>query len=186
MRSIILAAAALWLAAAGGAGAAVLGDTVSLSYFFPDLGTPYHLTSTPNPFVVAEGLVTTLELDFGVLPISFARLGETEVFTFDPSDDAFSEGAFNGPLLTDLTGPNFGAVVSVSGLSFDRVTSTGDSLRLNLHGLAFGDGSQVVVTLDASPAPEPAPWATLILGLGLAGAVLRGRAGLQQKDRRCA
>lgn len=51
------------------------------------------------------------------------------------------------------------------------LTPTGNVLRM--EGTVFGYGSGSVVTIDATPTPEPATWAMLLLGFGLIGGAMR-------------
>lgn len=50
----------------------------------------------------------------------------------------------------------------------------GDLIQINNHGPA-GTLTRVDFAVDESPLPEPATWATMLIGLGTIGAIARRR-----------
>jgi hypothetical protein len=171
-RRLALAAAALLAVgiSAAPAQAGLLGETISVSYNFPDFGTDYgDFSASPPSFVVGAGIESIAVLDGGQFSIDF---DDTSLTVTMIDDFGFVPTAFNGPVFTLLDGV-FGGVASVSGVPVSRVLNTGPQLGIDWGGLFLEPGSQVVVTFGA--VPEPASWALMIVGFGLTGATLRRR-----------
>ena len=176
-RIAALALAASLLGFAAPVGASTLGDTVSSAIYFPDLGAVGFAGPT---FIVAEGFVGT---QAGPGPIllqeSYSRSDGLENYSFLPNASvvSFASATFNGIVLTDLSGAHFGKIVSVTGVPFANVISTGDTLRINLSGRDIGTDfviPRLSVTLE-SAVPEPGAWALMLLGFGGLGGALRHR-----------
>jgi len=167
----ILAMTAVAVSAiAGAAGATTLGDTVSSSYRFSDVGALYN--SGPS-FTVADGVLGDQTVDGYPILESYSHTGGSETYTFTlPTIDFNGCCSFNGIVLSDLTGANFGSITSVSGLPFANVASTGGELQVNWSGYSFNAGDTVSVTFGAG-VPEPAAWALMLMGFGAMGLMLR-------------
>lgn len=171
------AALALSLMTAGAASAASFaGHTVSAEYVWPDINTVYLPGGTA---VVGAGL-------------EFSDIGGFGAHTVDFSDNSIhityplgwllaGAGTFDGWRFTDLTSSMIKGVslidTNLSGftsanLSFDSNHVYADTLGLG----SWHPGTYITIGVDfQSAVPEPATWALMITGFGLAGTALRRR-----------
>ena len=165
---------------AGSISAAASAEVVTFS------GVPFGVSPTSMPTYVENGVTVSsvdgsfwaypnpgeLHLDpdgFGNKTFDFTFVGGAfdlvsfDITFADSSFVAFLEGFDqNGALLNSMAVTSFGTI-SIAG--FDQI-----------HTLRIGDfGSHISidnVTISAA-VPEPATWVTMLLGFGLAGAVMR-------------
>ena len=155
---------------AGPAQAGLLGDSIRVTYRFPDINT---VRDSAGVLVVAPtasgGLVDT----FGGGKSFLVTLSDTQiVLDVRQSGGVFNaDGTFNGVRLDNLTKPFDGVTLNpatnLPGFNADRVITSGNMLGINLGGLG-GRVSQVVLDV-ASPVaavPEPRMLGLLLLALG--------------------
>ncbi len=169
---------------AGQAGAVTFGDTVTCSATlnFYCKNTP--ISATPISAVVGAG--SEFEIDY---------VGSANGrYTVDFSDDqltlttlaSFTNGAGLNRVLTfgDLTHPITGitsfSVILPQGTSTNITQSAfsvaNGAITLNLDGLSTSKGVKINIGLaSAAAVPEPATWAMMIGGFGLAGGAIRRR-----------
>ena len=179
------AAAALALLAAP-AHATLIGDTVSVEYHFPNLGTIFeeHLT------VVQAGAADTVTLLMAQnTPVNVDVEDSSVQIDWAPVD--FNPGSFNGVVITDMD--FFGPPASIVGLNIvtnapgwnDAFASfTTDSIALNYVnlGVVF-DGFSMTVNLLVRPdVPEPATLGFITLGLAAVVLGQRRRSRLRTHD----
>ena len=125
------------MTAADLAHATVIGDTISAEYDFPSLGSPLSvLYIFPSPFIADVGsdaiLCNRNVFCLDPVPISFSSTGRTDTVSFDfTSNNGFTAASFNGVVFTDLSGPDFGTVISSVGLPQSQIVSTGSTLSFN-------------------------------------------------------
>jgi hypothetical protein len=173
MKVAIPAAACVLALLAAPAQATLIGDTVSVEYHFPDLGTIFesHLT------VVQSGAADT---------VTFTTVGTVgNVNVEDSSVEIawapvqFSSAAFNGVVITDMdfippteiVGLNI--VTDLPGWNDSRASFTADSIALNFENLLAFDGFSMSANLLLKTTPEPASMG--LFALGIAGVALRAR-----------
>jgi hypothetical protein len=157
--------------------ATLVGDSISASYGFPDVGTfPTGFVSyAPSTFTVVDpGVESVLSL-FSFLPprttdtINVDFSANALTFTFETAASR-SPGTFNGPEFTVLSGNPFDPISSVviSGGQTVNAAIVGGVLEVNWQNQLFAQGDTVVVNF--SPAvPEPSTWAMLLLGFAGVG-----------------
>ena len=172
------AAAALACAVAVGysapASAALLdGQTIQLTYVFPDSSTnfegPFDYTVGTSPDRVFFGLVS-------------ANVSDTNITASMDFSGSFNNTSFNGIRLHDFYGTvaSFtSAFVNVSsnvaGFDNSRVTFDADNVYLNFRGLNVSGHNVFSVDINGGAVPEPATWAMMIIGFGAAGSMIRRR-----------
>jgi len=165
--AVVLAALTL-LASATADAATLIGDVIAAEYDQPAIGSnkctslcfsPKTFTVQPFPFIESTGSVASELIDFTdhALTITFI------------SHANFGAPPFNGFVFTVLSGNPFDVVGSVSGIASSLVSEPNGLLAINLSGLVFDDGSQIVVTFGA-PVATPLPGA-LPLFAGSLGAM---------------
>ncbi|HEY0436669.1 MAG TPA: PEP-CTERM sorting domain-containing protein [Phenylobacterium sp.] len=169
-KQVLVAAAMLATSAAlaGPAAAALtIGDVLDLQYLFPDLGSTYEDSGS----FVYTGAGQSLTIQNGITTIF---LTDNQV-TFSETPGcgpgcSESNADWNGPMLFDLTNGNAfsGWTVLSDTVGISGSVLTGDHIGVNWQNSVV-QGATVV----GSGAPEPATWAMLVLGAGLAGASLR-------------
>ncbi|MGH7018084.1 MAG: PEP-CTERM sorting domain-containing protein [Caulobacteraceae bacterium] len=150
----------------------VSGDGISIDSVFPNTGTydaAFSAASTdPDPGVLSQSIATTVGASYD---LSFALMDEAGVPT-----DAFtaSLGAFS----QTVTGDEAPAAYTVFSFVVPGSDVTSNSSTLSFTGTNdFADWNLDDVSVSAVTAavPEPAEWALLALGVGMAGFALRRR-----------
>ena len=141
--------------------AAVLaGDTVHLVYYFPDLSSP----DTDYETVVVPGTFTTAAFK---LHVNDATLIVDEFVSISH----FTPATFNGWVLTDQTSSpinnvTIDASTNFPGFDASRLSSTGNTVTVNLQGLSWHADTRLQLDLNAAaPTPEPASFLLIIVGL---------------------
>ncbi|MES2130182.1 MAG: PEP-CTERM sorting domain-containing protein [Pseudomonadota bacterium] len=166
-RKLLTAATFALLSTAASAG--INGDTVGAAFFVPTLSGPGYSVGTDVVPVAA----------FDVFGLFNVHVSDTQIIVDHfYGVDSFNMTAFNGFQITDLS-KNFGGVYTVDGsttmvdFSAAHVATSGNTVSVNMAGLAFTEDTRIVLNL--SPVPEPESYAMLLAGLGLTGLVLRRR-----------
>ena len=168
-KSLMLAIVATGTLGMGSAFAGTNGDTVNVTYYFPDNTSIYMDMGTH----VVSGLGATYTLP-GYFDL---HVTDTQIFADNFAfDSSWNTTAFNGFKVTDLT-KNFSATYSVdgsntmAGLTAGNITYGGNSISVNWGGLNFA--TNTVAVLNVSAVPEPDTYAMLFAGLGLLGFMAR-------------
>ena len=171
------AAAALACAVAVGysapASAALLdGQTIQLSYLFPDQST-----SVDGPFDYTVGVSPDRAFFFVA-----TNVGDTNITATTKFNTSFNSAPFNGIRLHDFygtvssfTGASVNVSSNVAGFDNSRVTFDADNVYLNFQGLHFTGDGVYSVDITGGAVPEPATWAMMIMGFGAAGSMIRRR-----------
>ena len=139
-----------------------VGDQLVLAYDHPEVGDPvytsyYTFTGDGQSISTAYAEITLYSYQ-----AIFGTSGDYE----------FTGGDYNGPVLYDISQQNpFGDWK----LKSDDIGLTGTYLSdgaigVNWSNINVNEGYKAVI---ASAAPEPATWALMMVGVGLAGAGLR-------------
>jgi hypothetical protein len=165
-RNLLLAGAVL--AAALGATAAqaaiAVGDTIDITYLYPDTSSVYQDNST-----TFTGAGTTLPIIY----TGTASFDADSITLTQNNNWAYNPASFNGVKLTDLTNPNafngWGVLPSTTMTGFSE-SSSGGSLYVNWQGVNTFTGATVVL---GAAVPEPATWAIMLLGVAAIGAAMR-------------
>jgi hypothetical protein len=184
----------------GTTGASLVGSTVTVAALYPDAATTLVSSSATVDAAVAEFscpgsslalCASTNGLGAGLGDGEYLDIGTTTIsgrllYTFDASTGT----SFNGFAISGLnlgTGYQIGSftlVTNIVGLDSSDITTTANSLTLNLMGLdpsLTTDGSNLgsfTITLNAvSAVAEPAPTALLASGLLMLGLLRRRRIG---------
>lgn len=170
MKAFVRAALAIGaILTAGTAQAQIaLGDQLEIKYFFPDLSSE----------IESSGVFTYAGAGQAVL----TQYGSSTLFLYDNlvrfseepgcgEDCTQSDGDWNGAVLYDYTNAH---AFAGWGLKSDTVgiTSlllTDDHIGVNWQNVP----AQGAVELGAGGVPEPASWALMLSGFGLAGVALR-------------
>jgi hypothetical protein len=161
--SLLLSATSALLATAMPASAATLLYTFTTTTSAgATQSSTFNVDSTPVVFDVAIGQFSFNALNFVVN--SRAQTAANSVFSFFTGPG--STGGFNNPRLGDLAGAQL-----YTGSTSTPVLQTG---TFALTGGANGRGGTLVVTTVAA-IPEPATWAMMAVGFGLAASAMRRR-----------
>lgn len=182
----LVAASAIAVAATHGASAATLqGDTITVEYLFPNLGTVFGSDTIvagagveidcPGASGACNVLIEPYSLDFGVNTISFQQSGTT---------NSYATGSFNG---WSFTGIDFGSGIAgvslassgIPGLGSGDVSFTADSILIDFSNTTGGVSDPNSWTLTLAAVPLPAAGWMLLAGIG-------GIAGLKRRKKRTA
>jgi hypothetical protein len=158
--------------------ATLIGDTVSVEYHFPDLGTIFESQLT----VVQAGAADTVTLLTGPGTPVNVNVEDSSV-QIDWAPVRFLPGNFNGIV---IAGMDFGPPASIVGLNivtnapgwndaFASFTTGGIALNYADVDEAFNGFSMTVNLLVSEPAPEPATLELMVLGLTAVGLGTRRR-----------
>jgi hypothetical protein len=155
-------AAAIGLGGATAQAAIAIGDTVDITYLFPDTSTVYQDNTAAFTNGVSLPIIYTGTAQFFTNRIT---LTQNNSWSYTPA-------SFNGVRLTDLSNPNafdgWFVKPSTTMTGFSE-SASGGSLFVNWQGVNTFTGATVVL----GSVPEPATWAMMLLGVGAIGAVAR-------------
>ena len=155
------------LAMAGSANAAIsIGDTLQINYLYPTTGDLFtqHTTTFTAPG-------DSLPIDPGLI-VGSATFTTNSVFLSQSYPASYTNAPFNGVEISDLTHPGAFAGWTVQpGATMVGFTESqsGGSIYVNWQG-ALVQGDILIAGV-----PEPATWALMLGGFGLAGVALRRR-----------
>ncbi len=150
------------------------GNMVRMSHDYPTQGT---VLVGPQDALVGPGNEGTFFQQYYTIDVSDLTIDVafTGVATFDSS-------AFNGVHVSDINGTIPGIQsVSLGATSFgsfdgSRISFDADNIYIDLRGINSVGGEFIQVNVLAAPVPEPAPYATMILGLiGVSAAAMTRR-----------
>lgn len=168
------------LFAAGSAEASLEGLSFNASYRFPTIETPYGPASmTQASFAVGAGIEAIANVeDVTFVSIDFHATGLVLLLNTTLANPRWSSVPFNG-LVFDLVSPGAMGIGGVSvdgqttlaGFDASRVFLTDGRIAIDWNGLAYGDGTRVVIDFVATPVPEPGTYALMLAGLGAVGAL---------------
>lgn len=153
----------------------LLGSTVNVSAYFPDLST---LIYDAGNQVVGGGLEYPFNTIFGYDGISI-NLSDTQIevgFSFFPNPPlAFGGATFNGFVITDLSGVFLSASYA-SGVVPDSISFAGNQLFLNYQGVLPTLPNTIIdITTGAAAVPLPASLPLFAGGLAGLGWLTRSR-----------
>lgn len=149
--------------------ATLIGDTVSVEYHFPDLGT---IVESELTVVQAGPADTVTLLEIFLTPVNIDV--ESSSVQIDWAPVEFTPANFNGVVITDMDflGPpasilGLNILTNAAGWNDAFASFTTDSIALNYANLGpMVDGfSMTVELLVQQAAPEPAPLGLMVLGL---------------------
>ena len=145
----------------------LLGSTVNMSAYFPDLSTLFY--DAGNQVVTNAGIEYPSN-SFGYTGIGI-DLSDTQIvvgFDFFPDPPlAFAGASFNGFVITDLSGVFLSASYA-SGVVPDSVSFVGNQLFLNYQGI-LPDQPNTIINVTTSAATVPLPAALPLFAGGLSG-----------------
>ena len=167
------------------------GKDFSAYYGYPTPGTPITDSQT---FTVTAGAgeaqffinPTTIDVDFSDTTLSLL-LNTTLV------NPVWNSASFNGLVFNltaggqhGFTGRSVDPLTTMAGFTADRVVLTGNLLTVDWNGLAYANGTKVVIDF-ASDVPEPASYVLMLLGLAvLSGATIRLRRNMPESAKAAA
>lgn len=170
--------------------AGLIGQSASVHYAYPDVGTPYAGADySPAEFIIddedPETFVALEEVTFFVVDFFDSAL-RIDLYTllWNPT---FNNTSFNGLVFNLFSAPAWPVSVAsvLSNLpSAPAVTFFDNQLRVDFSGISYQDGSfvQIDFTSQAAAVSEPPVWSLMLLALIL-GSIVHRRA-MQQSDMR--
>lgn len=169
------------------AAADLTGTNATITWLYPDGATTFRaqtVTVGAGAEVTCPGGGAGGGLCDGFIVASNFDLGSNTIsLNITGGSSSYAPTAFNGYEFSGLAagGVWTGYTLSTNfvGLDASRVQFTPDALFVNMQGIAAATGDTFTFTLTQGNAnggvPEPASWALMIGGFGLAGAALRRR-----------
>lgn len=171
---------------AGAAHATLVGDTVTVGHYTPDLVTPMPgAVSPPSTFVVTDGSADLytfywsypfgyrVNVEAGSIQVDFSYIigdGETATWSYPVITSCMplvgcteSPGSFNGLAVSGLDdssgNPLQGVQVAtnMAGWNASRLSYGDDYVRFDWQGLSFTRDTYLNATLDFGQATPPAP-----------------------------
>ena len=152
--------------------ASLTGTTVTSTFYYPTTGDNHGTTAStigageeiacPGVFGICNsGLLSTYCADYGARTIALDQVIRfSSVYTDDPFNGWVFSGLTFGAGIASLGLTSFG----IAGLDLSHFSFTGNSITLNLAGLAIDSHNGWSVTF--TPATVPASGALLLTGLG--------------------
>lgn len=178
--SILAPIAAALGASPAAAQADFTGANLNFAYVYPTslnvyTSGGYVIGSDVEIINVAGDRRITLDVSSNSLLVNFDRAG------------VWSDFPFNGWILSDkinnlndITGVTINSATNWSAFDQSHISFTANSISVNWAGLAFDPTTTLLLDVTfASAVPEPAAWATMLLGFGAIGYAMRRRRGLR-------
>jgi hypothetical protein len=149
----------------------LIGDNVTINWYFPDLATLFATTGV----LVGGGAEVTCPggdpLCAGFVRPATVDIGATSIVISEEAGSTWSGGAFNG---FDFTSLDFGAGITLvgftlttdlAGLTNANISFTANSISFNAAGLSFLDAPYTIRLDLITSAPEPGTLALLVIAL---------------------
>ena len=149
----------------GAKASSLIGNSITAEIDFPSLGTPAGASDvfTPDPFTVGTGIEAVYSLSgTQIYNVDFSAQALTLTFLVNVSYSTYS---FLGPVFT-RSGSPFDSIATVSGIAAASVSEPSGELAINMSGVDFSNGDQIVVTFANSATPLPAALPLFASGLG--------------------
>ncbi len=184
--SQLVAVSALVLSVSTSAHAQFMGREFSAQYRFPDIATEYSFGSAAPPtFLVGAGVETVFAVE-GVTWITADFTNATLRLSFATvlSNPSWNSTTFNGMVFTresgaplTITSAAIDGSSTCAGLTADRVSYSGDQVAVNMAGLQYSDGTELLINFEGGgvDVPEPATSSMVLAGLLLLGVAARRR-----------
>jgi hypothetical protein len=152
----------------GLASASIVGDTVNVSHYFPDL-------NSTNADMGSQVVPTANFSYFGYYNVVVG--GDYLTYTSGMTGYQWTDSTFNGPVLTDLnatfTSASIDASSTLAGFDASRLTFDANHIYANMHGLYLDGYLKINFESGSSAVPEPASIALMLAGLAGAAAARR-------------
>jgi hypothetical protein len=152
----------------GLASASIVGDTVNVSHYFPDL-------NSTNADMGSQVVPTANFSYFGYYNVVVG--GDYLTYTSGMAGWQWTDSTFNGPVLTDLnatfTSASIDASSTLAGFDASRLTFDANHIYANMHGLYLDGYLKINFESGSSAVPEPASIALMLAGLAGAAAARR-------------
>jgi len=151
--------------------AGLIGQTVTATYFHPDLSTPIGASSVlvgPGVELNCTGGGTGLCGAFDGPPETLDFTDNQIIFTQGPfSAGNYDNAPFNGMVFSNL---NMGSPITgisldtngFTGLTLSNLSFTSNSVTVNLSTIPFATTAGFSITLQTAPVPEPAGWVVVL------------------------
>ncbi len=167
----LMLTAGLCIGLAGVAHAGLIGNVIDVQYVWPSAGSVYAdlgtITVTPTPQTV------TFQPYFNV------TISDTQIVVDGSNYGGTYSGSFNGEYLIDESVATFPAYAvdasSVLTGGSPTITTAGNTLEIDFHGLTFLPGEQLVLDVGPTGVPEPATLGLLGISVVSLGLFLRRR-----------
>ena len=152
----------------GVASASIVGDTVNVTHYFPDL-------NSTNADMGSQVVPTANFSYFGYYDVVVG--GDYLTYTSGMTGYQWTDSTFNGPVLTDLnatfTSASIDASSTLAGFDASRLTFDANHIYANMHGLYLDGYLKINFESGSSAVPEPASIALMLAGLAGAAAARR-------------
>ena len=152
----------------GLASASIVGDTVNVTHYFPDV-------NSTNADMGSQVVPTANFNYFGYYDVVVG--GDYLTYTSGMTGYQWTDSTFNGPVLTDLnatfTSASIDASSTLAGFDASRLTFDANHIYVNMHGLDLIGYLKINFETGSSAVPEPASIALMLAGLAGAAAARR-------------